>query len=176
MLPPPPLVFAEISPERDAEAVAHFLARYTWPFHGRSTLTLELARQIKLGPSDQVRAFWIKEHDSPAGVVRIFDLDDSDEGSVLFDLRLADECRGRGIGRATVAWLVDMLFTTYPSLHRIEATTRIDNHAMRRVLELNHFVLEGQLRKTWRSDDGSRYDTALYGRLRSDSFTPNASL
>ena len=169
MFSPLSLVFAEINPERDAEAVARFLSHHTWPFHARSRLTVDLARQIKLGPSDQVRSFWINEHDSAVGVVRIFDLNDSDTGSVLFDLRLADECRGRGIGRATVAWVVDLLFTEYPLLHRIEAATRFDNHAMRRVLEFNKFVLEGRLRQTWRSDDGSRYDTALYGRLRNDA-------
>jgi RimJ/RimL family protein N-acetyltransferase len=100
--------------------------------------------------------------------VRVFDLEDADEGSVLFDLRIATEFRGRGLGRATVAWIVKMLFAEYPSLHRIEAATRFDNHAMRRVLEANHFVLEGRPRQTWRSDSGVRYDTALYGRLRSD--------
>jgi RimJ/RimL family protein N-acetyltransferase len=61
-----------------------------------------------------------------------------------------------------------MLFADYPSLHRSEAATRIDNHAMRRALESNKFALEGQLRQTWRSEGGVRHDTALYGRLRTD--------
>jgi RimJ/RimL family protein N-acetyltransferase len=169
MAPPFQLAFVEIDPERDGEAVAAFLSAHTWPFHARSALTMDQARQVKLGPSDEVRSFWIQQKQSPVGIVRVFDLEDADEGSVLFDLRIAAECRGRGIGRATVAWIVDMLFAEYPSLHRIEATTRIDNHAMRRVLESNKFVLEGRLRQTWRSDIGSRYDTALYGRLRSDA-------
>jgi len=163
------LFFTEIDPERDVEAVVAFLSRHVWPFHRRSILTIDQAREVKLGPSDQVRSFWIKENESPVGLVRVFDLEDADGGSVLFDLRVADGCRGRGIGRAAVAWIVDMLFVEYPLLHRIEATTRFDNHAMRRVLEFNKFVLEGQLRQTWRSEGGSRYDTALYGRLRSDA-------
>jgi RimJ/RimL family protein N-acetyltransferase len=162
------LIFVEIDPERDAEAVAAFLSRHSWPFHARSTLSLEESRQVKLGPSDEVRSFWIKEDKSTVGMVRVFDLEDAHDGSVLFDLRIAGECRGRGIGRATVAWLVDMLFAEYPSLHRIEATTRFDNYAMRRALESNKFILEGCLRQTWRSESGARYDTALYGRLRSD--------
>ncbi|TDU81585.1 acetyltransferase (GNAT) family protein [Prosthecobacter fusiformis] len=165
----PSLVFAEISPESEGEAVASFLSCHTWPFHARSTLTVDLARKIKLGPAAEVRAFWINEHGSPVGIVRIMDLDDSDDGSVMFDLRLAGGSRGRGIGRAAVAWLVVWLFAEYPALFRIEAATRIDNHAMRRVLELNHFVLEGQLRQTWRSEEGIRHDTALYGRLRHDA-------
>jgi RimJ/RimL family protein N-acetyltransferase len=163
------LDFAELDLERDSEGAASFLSQNTWPFHGRSTLTVEDARQIKLCAPDQVRSFWINENDSPVGLVRVFDLEDADHGSVLFDLRIAAESRGRGIGRIAVAWIVDMLFSEYPSLHRIEATTRFDNHAMRHVLELNRFVLEGRLRETWSSDDGTRYDTALYGRLRSDA-------
>jgi RimJ/RimL family protein N-acetyltransferase len=54
-------------------------------------------------------------------------------------------------------------------LHRIEANTRFDNYAMRRVLEINNFQLEGMARETWLSEDGSRRDTAIYGRLRSDA-------
>lgn len=145
MLSSSPLEFVEIDPERDGEAVARFLSLHTWPFHARSTLTPDLARQVKLGPSNEVRAFWIREHGLPAGIVRVFDLEDHDQGSVVFDLRLAGECRGRGIGRAAVAWLVQWLFAEYPSLFRIEAATRLDNHAMRRVLEFNKFALEGRL-------------------------------
>ena len=127
------------------------------------------ARQIKLGPPVEVRSFWINENGVPAGLVRAFDLEDALEGSVLFDLRIATECRGRGIGRAAIGWLVAKLFVDYPLLHRIQANTRFDNDAMRRALEFNKFVLEGRLRQTSRSADGSRYDTALYGRLRSDA-------
>ncbi|HET6406736.1 MAG TPA: GNAT family protein [Chthoniobacteraceae bacterium] len=169
MSPLVPIAFAEVDPEHAGGDVAAFLSQHSWPFHARSTLTLEEARQIKLGPSDQVRAYWIRERTCNVGLVRIFDLQDVERGSALFDLRVANQCRGRGIGRATVSWLVDMLFSEYPALHRIEATTRIDNLAMRRVLEFNGFVLEGRLRETWPSDDGIRHDTALYGRLRSDS-------
>lgn len=169
MLQPPQLEFIEIDPHREARAVAEFLAQHTWPFHARSTLSLEQARKITLGPREEVRAFWIREGALIAGVVRVFDLQDADEGSVLFDLRLAVACRGRGIGRASIGWLVGHLFAEYPLLHRIEANTRFDNHAMRRALEFNGFALEGRLRETWRSEDGTRYDTGLYGRLRSDA-------
>lgn len=164
----PKLTFTEIDPLRDAEAAAGFLARNVWPFHRRSHLTIEQAREITLGPSDQVRAFWINENEAAVGVVRVFDLEDADNGSVLFDLRIAEECRGRGIGRVAVGWVVEMLFAEYARLHRIEGATRVDNQAMRRVLEVNKFMLEGQLRETWPSESGVRYDTALYGRLRSD--------
>jgi RimJ/RimL family protein N-acetyltransferase len=115
-----------------------------------------------------VRCFWINEDGRAVGIVRAFDLEDADQGSVRFDLRIGDECRGRGIGRTAIGWLVQMLFAAYPLLNRIEADTRIDNHAMRRALEFNHFVLEGRLRQTWPGQDGARHDTALYGCLRTD--------
>ncbi len=169
MSQPSELEFVEIHTSRDAEAAAEFLARHTWPFHARVTLTLDEARKISLGPSEEVRAFWIHENKTPAGIIRVFDLEDADHGSVLFDLRIGEEHRGRGVGRAAIAWLIDKFFSDYPLLHRIEANTRIDNHAMRRALESNQFVLEGQLRETWRSHDGTRHDTALYGRLRGDN-------
>lgn len=161
--------FSEVDPATEAEAAAAFLSAHSWPFHAHPTLTLDDARQIALGPPDRVRAFWIYEGEGPAGLVRVFDLEHAERGSVLFDLRLAESSRGRGLGRVVVAWIVDRLFADYPLLHRIEAATRIDNLAMRRVLEVNRFVLEGQLRQTWRSDNGIRHDTALYGRLRSDA-------
>jgi RimJ/RimL family protein N-acetyltransferase len=161
--------FSELDPATEADAAAAFLSAHPWPFHARRTLTLDEARQIELGPPDRVRAFWIYEAQGVAGLIRVFDLEHAEHGSVLFDLRLAESFRGRQLGRAVVAWIVDRLFTDYPLLHRIEAATRIDNLAMRRVLEINRFVLEGQLRETWRSQDGTRHDTALYGRLRTDA-------
>lgn len=169
MPPPLQLAFAEIDPEHEADAVAAFLSEHTWPFHGRPELTTAQAREIRLGPAEEIRSFWIKENGAPVGLVRAFDLEDAAHGSVQFDLRIATECRGRGIGRAAIGWVITMLFSEYPALHRIEANTRFDNAAMRRALESNHFVLEGRLRQTWRSADGLRHDTALYGRLRSDA-------
>ncbi len=166
--------FTEITRSPDTDKVAVFLAGNRWPFHGRANLTLEEARRVKLGPRDQARAFWIRYGDLPVGVLRVFDLEDVDRGSVQFDLRISEPVRGSGIGSATVAWMIEMLFSEYPKLHRIEAATRFDNVAMRRVLERNQFVLEGHLREAWPMEDGTRHDTALYGRLRIDSRPPDS--
>jgi RimJ/RimL family protein N-acetyltransferase len=163
------LSYREIDPVRDHAAVVDFLVGGTWPFHGKSRPTAEQAARVKLGPPEEARAFWVVEHDERIGFIRLFDLEDADDGSVQFDLRIAVLHRGRGIGRQAVAWLTRYLFETYPQLHRIEASTRADNDAMRRVLGQNGYRLEGLLRETWRSDDGTRYDTALYGRLRHEA-------
>jgi RimJ/RimL family protein N-acetyltransferase len=163
------VTLTEIVPERDGEDVAVFLSSHTWPFHSGSALTLERAREIRLGPRSDVRAFWIKEGNDVVGIVRAFDLEDADDGSVAFDLRISAARRGHGVGRQSVGLLVALLFTEYPELHRIEATTRFDNRPMRRVLEVNKFLLEGCLRETWPTESGVRYDTALYGLLRRDA-------
>ena len=163
------LSYRTIDPVRDRSAVVDFLVGGTWPFHGKSRPTVEQAARVKLGPPEEARAFWVVEHDERIGFIRLFDLEDADDGSVQFDLRIAVAHRGRGIGRQAVAWLTRYLFETYPQLHRIEASTRADNDAMRRVLGQNGYRLEGLLRETWRSDDGTRYDTALYGRLRHEA-------
>jgi RimJ/RimL family protein N-acetyltransferase len=163
-----PLTFRQIDPVAGSHTVVDFLTGEEWPFHGRSRLTAEQAGRIRLGPPDEVRAFWVLEHDQPVGFLRLFDLEDADDGSVQFDLRITASRRGQGFGRQAVDWLTRYLFEHFAGLHRIEAATRWDNLAMRTVLEHNHYRLEGCLRETWRRDDGTRLDTALYGRLRSD--------
>jgi RimJ/RimL family protein N-acetyltransferase len=63
---------------------------------------------------------------------------------------------------------VDHLFTSYPDAHRIEANTRGDNAAMRRVLSAAGFTHEGTLRLAWRSEEGQWFDAMIYGMLRTE--------
>jgi RimJ/RimL family protein N-acetyltransferase len=161
--------FREINAASESADVCVFLAAHPWPFHGAASLSLAAAESVSLGPTDEVRAFWIMQNSSKIGLVRLLDLDDVADGSAQFDLRIASEYRGRGIGRFAVSWLTERLFCDYPQLHRIEAATRFDNVAMRRALGSNSYRLEGRLREDWLSADGVRYDTAIYGRLRGDA-------
>jgi RimJ/RimL family protein N-acetyltransferase len=163
------LHFPEIDETTESADVADFLVAHVWPYHSQTRLSLAAASTVALGPVDQVRAFWITENGNIIGLIRLLDLDDVEDGSAQFDLRIAEQSRGRGVGKLAVYWLTHKLFGDYPLLHRIEATTRFDNLAMRQTLEGNKYQLEGRLRETWPSDDGTRYDTALYGRLRSDA-------
>ena len=112
------------------------------------------------------RTFWIVNDGAAVGLVRLLDLGDVDDGSPLFDLRIASEHRGRRFGTAAVKWLSDYLFVEYPVVHRIEATTRSDNAAMVAVLERCGYRQEGLLREAWKSRDGSRHDTLIFGLLR----------
>lgn len=149
----------------DADEVATFLAANTWPFHGTPSLTAAEAAEVTV-VSDDVASFWIREGDEAVGLVRLLDLGDLDDGSPLFDLRIAEAHRGRGVGQRAVEWLTDHLFTTYPELHRIEATTRHDNEAMHAVFARCGYRQEGRFVEAWKNADGTRHDALTYAILR----------
>jgi RimJ/RimL family protein N-acetyltransferase len=158
------LTFERVSPDQ-ASVVAAFLCGEEWPFHGTARLSAAEAELISVSGAD-TRAFWIHDAGNAVGLVRLLDLDDVDDGSPLFDLRIASGHRGRGVGTAAVTWLSDYLFVEFPALHRVEATTRGDNAAMIAVLERCGYRHEGVLREAWKSSDGSYHDTMIYGLLR----------
>jgi RimJ/RimL family protein N-acetyltransferase len=151
----------------DDVVVVEFLTGHEWPFHSVPRLSADdvSVMDVSSGAAD---SYWISLDGERCGLVRLLDLDDVDDGSPVFDLRIAPAQRGRGLGRLAVEWLTAHLFRTYPALHRIEATTRHDNLAMQRVLDRCDFRLEGRLRESWRNQDGSRHDTLVYAILRSE--------
>lgn len=160
--------FRSIFIPADSDAVTQFLSSNSWPFHNPSAMSVEAAANLQTS-SESVESYWILDGGSTVGVIRLFDLDDIDRGgSPLFDLRIAEECRGRGIGTQAANWLTGHLFVAHPALHRIEATTRSDNVAMRRVLERCRYVAEGEFREDWTNEDGTRSNTSAYAILRSD--------
>lgn len=83
-------------------------------------------------------------------------------------IELWDEAdRGRGIGRETIALLSSHLFDGEDAI-RVQATTDVDNDAMRRVLEALGFRFEGILRGFMPDPPGPPRDYAMYGVTRSD--------
>ena len=149
----------------DASAVVSFLTTHEWPFHGASRLSADAAAAVPVAAGD-VASFWIREGDQAVGLIRLLDLDDVDDGSPMFDLRIATRHRDRGIGRFAVDWLTTHLFTTYPDLHRIEATTRADNAAMQAVFAHCGYRHEGTMVEAWKNADHSRSDCLVYAILR----------
>lgn len=149
----------------EAGAIVAFLSGSDWPFHGAYRLSVAEAEAISIS-NTETRSFWIRSAGAAVGLVRLLDLDDIDDGSPLFDLRIASGHRGQGFGTAAVTWLSNYLFVEYPVLHRIEAATRSDNAAMIAVLDRCGYHHEGLLREAWKGRDGSRHDTMLYGLLR----------
>jgi RimJ/RimL family protein N-acetyltransferase len=170
---PSALVVEPLAWPADADIVVSFLTAHEWPFHGVSRLTPEAAAAVRV-VSDDIASFWIRDSDRVVGLIRLLDLDDLDNGSPLFDLRIATRDRGRGIGRFAVGWLTAHLFTTYLGLHRIEATTRSDNAAMQAVFARCGYRQEGRMLEAWKNANGSRSDTLTYGILRRE-FTARIS-
>jgi RimJ/RimL family protein N-acetyltransferase len=83
-------------------------------------------------------------------------------------IELWDEAdRGRRIGREVVALLSSHLFDGEDAI-RVQATTDVDNTAMRRVLEVLGFGFEGILRGFMPDPAGPPRDYAMYGLTRAD--------
>jgi RimJ/RimL family protein N-acetyltransferase len=78
-----------------------------------------------------------------------------------------DGDRGRGVGREAVALLTSYLFDE-EGAHRVQASTDVDNAAMRRVLEVLGFTDEGTLRGFMPGGDGPPRDYAMYGTTKDD--------
>jgi RimJ/RimL family protein N-acetyltransferase len=83
-------------------------------------------------------------------------------GISLFDV----SDRGRGLGTDAVRLLTRYLFESADA-ERVQASTWVENHAMRRVFEKLGFAQEGVLRAYMPAEDG-RHDYALYAITRSD--------
>jgi len=152
----------------ESQALAEFLTSDEWPFHAGPNQTQEGAiTRIASGEfdGDHDRTYWIVVGGARVGIIHVEDLGD---GNPLFDLRLRSSHRGQGLGTATVRWLTATLFDEFPDLNRIEATTRQDNVAMRRVLVKCGFTKEAHYREEWPSESGVQYDSIGYGILRSD--------
>lgn len=151
----------------DFERLVDFLCANRWPFHRITQPQTADVAQMEFANSE-VTSYWAGSDGRDVGLIRLLDLDDLVEGSPLFDVRIAEADRGRGVGAECVQWLTKFLFTTYPGLHRVEANTRADNVAMQSTLRRSGYQLEGRLRESWRSEDGRRYDTLVYGLLRTE--------
>jgi RimJ/RimL family protein N-acetyltransferase len=73
--------------------------------------------------------------------------------------------RGHGIGSLAVGLLTRYLFSD-PQTHRVQASTWVDNTAMRRVLEKLGFGCEGVMRSFMPTTNAERHDYALYAVTR----------
>lgn len=169
------LKFRKFCKDTDKNVLVDFLSNNTWPFHVDSQISVAVINDRIDGGiyDDQIDsktflAFSNKEEF--LGMIRIFDLDDAEDGdgSPLFDMRIANAARGKGLGNQMIAWLTSYLFNSYPNLNRIEATTRIDNIAMRKILKNNFYLKEGHYRESWPTSNGDFIDTIRYGILRND--------
>lgn len=152
----------------DVEALIDFLTRQSWPFHVGSSLTrADVQGRIAGGGfhSATTRTFWALDGAERVALLRLEDIGDGDP---LFDLRVDQGHRGRGIGSEVVRWLTRYLFDELPGVGRIEAQTRSDNSAMRAVLERCGYVKEAHYRRAWPGAGSDLHDGIGYAVLRQD--------
>lgn len=172
--------FQKITFPHDQDRLINFLTSETWPFHVNTQLKAEkVLEMINDGVFDgsNHESFWIlDENEKEMGLIRLFDLEDVDDGYPLFDLRLLSRCRGQGLGKLAVGWLTKYLFEKHTQLDRIAGTTRADNLPMRKIFRVCGYVKEGHYRKDWPDANGNHFDTVKYAVLREDwasgSITP----
>lgn len=164
--------YEPLSLPRDQDRLVNFLTTEEWPFHVNSRLTEEKIFKMideKTFDGSNHECFWIlDESKTELGFIRLFDLDDVDDGYPLFDLRIRAVYRGQGLGKSAVQWLTKYLFEKHSELERIVGTTRVDNQAMRKTFRTCGYVKEGHYRKDWSTSNGDLFDTVKYGILRED--------
>ncbi|MEW5095307.1 GNAT family N-acetyltransferase [Clavibacter michiganensis] len=165
----PAVALIPVDVERDRDALRGFLTSNAFPFHVRSAPTAaDIEARIADGDFDgpEHAALWVEVAGS--GRVGLVVLDDLEDPGVLFDLRLAEAARGRGLGVPVVRALTDHVFGSYPHVTRVEAQTRDDNRAMRRVLVRAGFVKEAHYRDGWPVAGGEPRASVGYAVLRRD--------
>ncbi|MDG5471491.1 GNAT family protein [Jeotgalibacillus sp. ET6] len=158
------LVFTRF--ENEVEHLVHFMTQSSWDFHSNPKPTREgilIDYNDGLYDNDN-EIYWIELEQKKIGLIMIHDSSDT---IPLFDIRLEEGARAKGIGALAVKWLTDHIFNQ-PNKIRIEAYTRSDNTAMRKTLNKCGFVKEGYLRQAWENEDGGICDSVCYAMIRSD--------
>jgi RimJ/RimL family protein N-acetyltransferase len=152
----------------DRIELVDFLSAHEYPFHvTRRPSRAAVERWIdegRFGDADHA-SYWIDTDDGRIGLVVLEDLTDN---APLFDLRLATEHRGRGLGASVLKALTAHVFTKMPEVKRFEGQTREDNIAMRKTFVRAGFVKEAHYREAWPVENGTSLASVAYGILRRD--------
>lgn len=157
-----------VNSEADVRDAVAFLTANSFPFHVRQRHTQDSARDVVAGGrfwSDESRGYWIEDGSRRIGLVV---LDDLDEDTPMFDLRLAEEFRGRGLGVQVLTALCTLVFGQFPEPVRFEGQTREDNIAMRKTFLRAGFLKEAHYRLGWPTAEGPRVASVAYAILRQD--------
>ncbi|MCQ1985932.1 MULTISPECIES: GNAT family N-acetyltransferase [unclassified Arthrobacter] len=159
--------FRRMTPD-DASAVTAFLASNRFPFHVNTAPDeFQANKRVAEGHfwSKESQGYWVQHGGKDIGLVVLEDLEDDNP---VFDLRLAESQRGRGLGVEVVRALCRLAFTELPDIVRFEGQTREDNIAMRKTFLRAGFVKEAHYRQAWPTADGTRLASVAYAILRSD--------
>jgi RimJ/RimL family protein N-acetyltransferase len=161
--------FRRFDRARDRDAIVALLAGSEWPFRLQPRLsTDEAARTVDAGNYDPPASLTLvlAVGEDTVGMVRAEGID-TEGGDPQLDFRIATAWQARGLGLAAARRITDEVFASDPARRRIEAQTRADNVAMRRVLRRAGYVLEAVYREAWPA--GERWlDGVGYAILRRD--------
>lgn len=160
--------FVALAPS-DTDDLVEFLSSNLFPFHVQASPQADAVRaRMNSGHywSESTRGFWVLNDGERIGMVALEDLDEDD--APLFDLRLGESERGKGLGVAIVRALSDLVFETMPNVLRFEGQTREDNIAMRKTFLRAGFIKEAHYRMAWPTDDGGYVASIAYAILRQD--------
>ncbi|KWR73834.1 acetyltransferase [Arthrobacter sp. W1] len=159
--------FTPLGPE-DSDGIVAFLLGNNFPFHVRRDWTQTELRALVDGGrywNSESQGFWIMGNGDCLGMVVLEDLEDD---TPMFDLRLAEAYRGQGMGTRILKELCTKVFNENPETVRFEGQTREDNIAMRKVFLKSGFLKEAHYRMGWPAEDGLRLASVAYAILRQD--------
>jgi len=160
--------------EKEHQKLKDLFIQNNWEYHSKTQISEEKFNQLYQSDyfkGDEIELLLIMQQDDVISMIRLFDLgkDKADPETPLFDIRIASKNRNKGIGNWAVGEMLKHVFKNYPNKYRIEATTRIDNLRMRKVLEANLFIKEAHYRSCWPIEGATlKMDTIGYGLLKSD--------
>jgi RimJ/RimL family protein N-acetyltransferase len=171
-MPAPLIMFTALDPAQHAEELVAFLTANTFPFHVRPRPTeAEVHEAVTKGRfwSDDSAGFWIDADGKRIGIATLDDLEElASGGNPVFDLRLAEPHRGRGLGAPVLRALTALAFARFPRIGRFEGHTREDNVLMRRTFLPAGFVKEAHYRDAWAVDGEPPKACVVYAILRRD--------
>ncbi|MCC9197159.1 GNAT family protein [Arthrobacter sp. zg-Y820] len=164
-----PITFSPMAnSKRDTDELVRFLTTNRFPFHVLPEHSEESAREAVASGrfwSGESHGYWIDDDGARIGLVV---LDDLDEDTPMFDLRLAEAFRGKGLGPKVLAALCTKVFEQFPEPVRFEGQTREDNIAMRKTFLRAGFLKEAHYRLGWPTAEGPRVASVAYAILRQD--------
>jgi RimJ/RimL family protein N-acetyltransferase len=167
--PETPVRLSPIELTTDRDELIAFMTANDFPFHaGPRAAAQDVELRIARGGFEDPdhATYWIElERHGRVGLVILEDLTDN---APMFDIRVAAERRGQGVGRAAVAALTDLVFTRWPEVNRLEGQTREDNIAMRKTFLRSGFVKEAHYREGWPVPGGQPMASVAYAILRRD--------
>ncbi|ASN39388.1 GNAT family N-acetyltransferase [Arthrobacter sp. 7749] len=162
------ITFVPMTPA-DTDDLLDFLTSNRFPFHVRAApQAANIRTKIDDGHfwNDDRQGYWVHADEQRIGMAALEDLQEGD--SPLFDLRLDESQRGKGLGVQVLRALCDMVFQAMPRTLRFEGQTREDNIAMRKTFLRAGFLKEAHYRLGWPTNDGGHIASIAYSILRQD--------